>query len=161
MKSSPIARPLLNGFLISLFALALAAEANASYALEDWNMETRNSLPLTMKIWLGAMMAANLSSLFFIKNHVAARWVLGAQIVGHAWIAVLEASATYTVQGGQVSLGHIIVWAPAIYALYRYRSEIRLPSAYGFWACAMFFFYGVSLVFDFRDAFIWIGSQLA
>ena len=147
--------------LALLFALVLInPEASASYALEDWNMEVRRALPLHMKLWLGAMMIANLSSLFFVKNHVAARWVLGALIVSHIWIAVLEATGLYTVQGGQVAIGHIIVWAPAIYALYRYRQEIKLPSAYGIWACAMLFFYGVSLIFDFRDAFIWLSVQL-
>lgn len=147
--------------LALLLALAvIAPEASATYALEDWNMEARRALPLHMKLWLGAMMIANLSSLFFFKNHVAARWVLGALIVSHVWIAVLEATGLYTVQGGQVAIGHIVVWAPAIYALYRYREEIKLPSAYGVWACAMLFFYGVSLIFDFRDAFIWLSVQL-
>ncbi|MEP1144213.1 MAG: hypothetical protein ABJH52_10885 [Henriciella sp.] len=138
-----------------------APEASASYALEEWNMDTRNSLPAHMKIWLLCMLIANIASIAFVKNHIAARWVLGAFIVGHLWIGVFEATGIYAVQGGLVSLGHIVVWAPAIYALIKHRSEIVLPSAYGIWACIMFFFYGVSLVFDVRDAAIWGYAQLS
>ncbi|MEM6411103.1 MAG: hypothetical protein AAF683_06175 [Pseudomonadota bacterium] len=144
---------------VGFFLLLFAPEASATYALQDWNMEARRNMPLPMKVWLGGMMIANLASLFFIKNHIAARWVAGAFVVSHAWVAVLEGTGIYAVQGGQVSLGHIIFWAPAIYALYRYRDEIRLPSAYGIWACVMIFFYSVSLVFDIRDAAIWITAQ--
>ena len=78
-------------------------------------MEARRALPSHMKLWLGAMMIANISSLVFVKNHVAARWVLGALIVSHTWIAVLEATGLYTIQGGLVAIGHIVVWAPHIY----------------------------------------------
>ncbi|MEM6652106.1 MAG: hypothetical protein AAF582_05860 [Pseudomonadota bacterium] len=141
-------------------ALTLTPEASASYALEDWNMEARRNLPLTMKLWLGVMLITNLAAVIFVRKHVAARWVLGAWLFSHAWIALLEGTGVYTVQGGLVSLGHIIVWAPAIYALYRYRSQIELPSAYGIWASLMLFFYGVSLIFDVRDAFIWLSANL-
>ena len=71
---------------------------------------------------------------------------------------MLEITGIYTVKGGLVSLGHIVSWSPAIYALYRYRSEIRLPSANGIWACVLSFFFAVSLIFDFRDAAIWLMS---
>ena len=140
--------------------MALTPEASASYALEEWNMEARRSLPLTMKLWLAAMLITNLAAVFFVRKHVAARWVLGAWLFSHAWIAILEGTGAYAVQGGLVSLGHIIVWAPALYALYRYRSEMKLPSVYGVWASLMLFFYGVSLIFDVRDAFIWLSANL-
>ncbi|MEO1027956.1 MAG: hypothetical protein AAFX02_02750 [Pseudomonadota bacterium] len=138
--------------------VASIPEANASYALEVWNMETRRNVPLLMKLWLGAMMIANLSSIFFIKRHIAARWVFGALILSHSWIAILEITGLYAVKGGQVSLGHILFWSPAIYMLIKFRSEMKFPSAYAIWASIMLFFYGVSLVFDIRDAAIWISS---
>lgn len=150
--------------LICLLAVFMssgqAPEAHASYALEVWNMETRNSLPPWMKVWLVCMLIANLASIAFVKNHIAARWVLGAFVLSHLWIGVFEATGIYAVQGGLVSLGHIVFWAPAIYALFKYRAEIRPPSAYGIWACIILFFYAVSLIFDFRDAAIWINAQL-
>ena len=145
-----------------LFTLIFfASDALASYALQDWNMDTRQSLPLGMKLWLGAMMLSNISSLFFVKNHIAARWVFGMLVASHTWVFGVEYTGLFPIQGGLVSLGHIVFWAPAIYAFYRYRSEIILPSAFGIWACIQLFFYTTSLVFDFRDAFIWISAQLA
>ncbi|MEM7098860.1 MAG: hypothetical protein AAF541_11420 [Pseudomonadota bacterium] len=160
MTSTLFQRLYLPGIAVAVFLLLLPSEASASYALEEWNMDTRQNLPLVLKIWLGAMLVANLSSVFFVKNHIAARWVLSAWLVSHAWIAFLEGTGAYTVQGGLVSLGHIIVWSPAIYALYRYRADFSWPSPYGGWVCAMLVFYGVSLIFDFRDAAIWISAQL-
>lgn len=160
MRPFDITRLVLFSLLLLGIILIYTPDAHASYALEDWNMEARKALPLQMKLWLGAMMIANLSSLFFLKNHAPARWVFAAFFLSHLWIGFLEFTGLYTVKGGQVAIGHIVFWAPAIYALYRHRSGINLPSAYGFWACAMLFFYGVSLFFDVRDAFIWLSATL-
>lgn len=159
MFGSYLSRFFVSALVLVACALTLTPEASASYALEDWNMEARRNLPLTMKLWLAAMLITNLAAVFFVRKHVAARWVLGAWLFSHAWIAILEGTGAYTVQGGLVSLGHIVVWAPAIYALYRHRGEIKLPSAYGIWASLMLFFYGVSLIFDVRDAFIWLSAN--
>ncbi|MEL6728889.1 MAG: hypothetical protein AAFP81_07205 [Pseudomonadota bacterium] len=160
MIGSYPSRFLAAALLLLICSITFVPEATASYALEDWNMEARRNMPLVMKIWLGAMLLTNLAAVFFVRKHVAARWVLGAWLFSHAWIAIVEGTGVYTVQGGLVSLGHIIVWAPAIYALYRYRAEIKLPSVYGIWASLMLFFYGVSLIFDVRDAFIWLSANL-
>ena len=142
--------------------VGLVSEAAASHALEAWNMETRLSLPLYLKIWLlGVLLPAHLASVFFLRDHIAARWVLGGFFCSHLWLTIVEVTGAFTVQGGLVSLGHIIFWSPAIYALYRYRSEIRLPSVYGIWACTMLFVYAVSMAFDVRDAAIWIGAQVS
>ena len=160
----------MNGALFvrgGLAALALVAIAimiitapTAPYALQDWNMEPRPSLPTHMKVWLGFMLLANLSSIAFVRRHVAARFVLGGWVVGHLWIGAIEGFGLFTPTGGFVSLGHLVFWAPAIWALYHYRHEIKLPSAYSIWACLMSFVYAVSLVFDIRDSAIWIAAQL-
>ena len=146
--------------VLGVMAMSVS-EAGASYALEAWNMETRLSLPIWLGVWLlGVLLPANLASVFFVRNHVAARWVLGGFFCSHLWLTIVEVTGAFVVQGGLVSLGHIIFWSPAIYALYRYRSEIKLPSAYGIWACVMIFVYGVSMIFDVRDAAIWINARL-
>ncbi|MGD1933600.1 MAG: hypothetical protein ACFB0Z_03675, partial [Candidatus Phaeomarinobacter sp.] len=89
------------------------------------------------------------------------RWVWGGLLLSHLWLTMCEVPGAFTFLGGLVSLGHIVFWSPAIYALYLYRSEIRLPSAYGIWACMMSLVFGVSMVFDVRDAAIWISAQIA
>jgi len=136
-----------------------ASPAEASFALQEWNMETRLGAPLALKIWLGSMLVANLASVFFLRRHVPARWVLGAFVVSHLWITYAEATGAFVVYGGMVSLGHIIFWTPAILSLLRHRDQIVLPSRYGIWACIMLGFYGISLIFDVRDAGYWIGSH--
>jgi hypothetical protein len=148
--------------LVVLAATAiLVSEAAAFYALEAWNMDTRRSLPIGLQIWLlGVLLPTFLASVFFVKEHMAARWVLAGFVCSHLWLTVVEVTDAFPVQGGLVSLGHIVFWSPAIYALYRYRSEIKLPSAYGIWACMMSFVFAVSMIFDIRDAAIWIGAQI-
>lgn len=158
---SSCGRGVLGALVCCGLIVILAPEAGASYALQDWNMEARRNAPLLMKAWLGAMLLANLASVFFVRRHVPARWVLGAFVVSHVWIGLIEATGIFTVQGGLVSLGHIVVWAPAIYALLGSGTQIRERSPFGLWAGCMLFFYGVSLVFDVRDAFIWVGAQIA
>ena len=145
---------------VAALAIMITTAPTAPYALSDWNMTTRESLPLAMKIWLGSMLLTMIASLVFVRRYIAARWVLAAFVVGHTWIALAEGFSLFAVKGGMVSLGHIIVWAPAIYALIANRDQIKLPSAYGLWACAMLFFYSVSLIFDIRDAAIWIAAAL-
>ena len=149
-------------FGVAAFAAGflMAQDVMASYALEAWDMDARRNAPLYLKIWLGTKVVTNLCAVFFLAQHRAARWVLGALLVGHLWIGIVEATGAFVVQGGMVSLGHIVIWAPAIIALLRHNAEIRIPSAYGVWACAMLFFYGVSLIFDVRDATIWIGARV-
>ena len=150
------ARVIIALFALAALAIMITTARGAPYALEDWNMATRESLPLGMKIWLGSMLLTMVSSVFFMRRHIAARWVLAAFVIGHAWIGVAEGFGMFAVKGGMVSLGHIVIWAPAIYALIANRDQITLPSPYGVWACAMLFFYSVSLIFDIRDAAIWI-----
>ena len=162
MLRSILARVTVLNLIVLVFTATLVSEASASYALEEWNMETRLSLPRYLQVWLlGALLPTHLASVFFVRNHMAARWVLGGFFLSHLWLTIVEVTGAFTVHGGLVSLGHIIFWSPAIYALYRYRPEIKFPSAYGFWACVMLFIYGVSMIFDFRDAVIWINARLA
>lgn len=128
---------------------------HSSMALDDWNMEARNALPLYIKVWLVSMLVAHVSSVFFIRNHIPARWVLGGFILSHAWVAYAEYSDAIDLKAGLVSFGHIVFWLPAIISFYRNRADIKLPLAYGIWACIMFFYYAISLTIDVREATIY------
>lgn len=133
---------------------AATTDVHASMALDDWNMATRNALPTYIKIWLGSMLIAHFSSIFFVRNHTPARWVLGGFVLSHAWVAYAEYSGVINLKAGMVSLGHILFWIPALLSFYRNRTDIKLPSAYGIWACVMFFFYTISLTIDVRETAI-------
>ena len=45
------------GFALAALAIMITTARGAPYALEDWNMATRKSLPLGMKIWSAASAA--------------------------------------------------------------------------------------------------------
>jgi len=128
----------------------------ASLALEKWDMQTRLELPIYLKVWLASMLITHLLSILFIKQHVAARWVLGCFIASHAVVFGIEYSASNLLYGGMVSLSHVIFWIPALAALYRYRHEAKASSGYQIWVGAILFFYSISLIFDLRDASIWV-----
>ena len=147
--------PLLLCILLALFVLLFVPEAQALSALDAWNAEARDNLPTPVKVWLGLMMLTNLASVAFLKNHLASRWVFAGFVLSHALVMYLWAQET-TVLAGQVSLFHILFWTPGAIFLLRRRSEIRLPSAYGIWATASLFFYFGSMLFDVRDAILFL-----
>ncbi|GAB5489745.1 MAG: hypothetical protein Pars2KO_33150 [Parasphingorhabdus sp.] len=134
---------------------AATTNVHSSMALDDWNMDARNALPTYIKIWLASMLVAHLSSVFFVRKHRPARWVLGGFLLSHLWVAYAEYSDAIDLKAGLVSFGHIVFWLPAIISFYRNRADIKLSSAYGIWACIMFFYYAVSLTIDVREATIY------
>lgn len=134
---------------------AATTNLHSSMALDDWNMEARNALPLYIKVWLASMLVAHVSSIFFVRRYAPARWVMAGFILSHAWVAYAEYSDAIELKAGLVSFGHIVFWLPAIISFYRNRADIKLPSAYGIWACIMFFYYAISLTIDVREATIY------
>ena len=60
------------------------------------------------------------------------------------------------VLAGQVSLTHIIFWTPGAIMLWRDRKNFRWPTAYSVWMGFVAVFYTVSMVFDVRDASIYL-----
>ena len=134
---------------------AATTNVHSSMALDDWNMDARNALPTYIKNWLASMLVAHLSSVVFVRKHRPARWVLGGFLLSHLWVAYAEYSDAIALKAGLVSFGHIVFWLPAIISFYRNRADIKLSSAYGIWACIMFFYYAVSLTIDVREATIY------
>ncbi|MGD1934956.1 MAG: hypothetical protein ACFB0Z_10725 [Candidatus Phaeomarinobacter sp.] len=118
MIKSKLARVSLLHLVILAVTVIPVSEAAASYALEAWNMDTRRGLPIGLQVWLlGVLLPTFLASVFFVKEHVAARWVLGGFFCSHLWLTIVEVTGAFTVQGGLVSLGRIVFWSTAIYAM--------------------------------------------
>lgn len=141
-------------------AMLNTPEAYALSATDEWNAAARAALPVHIKLWLGAMMLTNLAAIGFLKNRVASRWVFGGFVVSHGLVMVMWAMGE-TVLAGQVSLFHIIFWTPGAIMLLQRRSEIQYPSAYAIWATLSLIFYFGSMVFDVRDATLFIQHALA
>ena len=102
-------------------------------------------------------MLNNLAAIAFLKNHVPARWWFAGFVISHG-IVVVMGMPNMTVYAGQVSLFHILFWTPGAIALFLYRPKIRWPSAFAVWAILAAIFYSVSMIFDLRDAAIWLFS---
>ncbi|MCG3269530.1 hypothetical protein [Yoonia sp. I 8.24] len=132
--------------LAACFVL-IPAVASALPALEEWNNVARLALPTYVKIWLGMMLLTNIAALAFVKKHVAARWVFVGFAISHA-IGMFFWSKNIPVLAGQISLLHVVFWAPGAIMLLRRRAEIKIPTAYGIWACLSLFFYVGSMLVD-------------
>lgn len=126
--------------------------AAAPGPLDEWNTAARDNLPLYVKIWLGLMMANNLAAIFFLKNHVAARWVFAGFVVSHLIVVVGYWGTSTPIYAGQVSLFHIIFWTPGLVMIWRYRDEITWISPYAIWAMLVCLFYFGSMTVDIMDA---------
>jgi len=152
MRHGPTTRAAL---LIALAVLLISPAAYAVTALEEWNAAARDALATPVKVWLGLMMLTNIAAIGFLKNHVVARWVFAGFVISHGLVIAMSAQGM-SVLAGQVSLFHIIFWTPGMIMLLRRRNEIQYPKAYGIWATFSLIFYFGSMIFDVRDAFIYI-----
>jgi len=150
---SPILYP--RALIIVAMLAVLIEPAFALSALEEWNEESRNALATPVKVWLGLMMLTNIAAVGFLKNHKAARWVFAGFVISHGIVMVMWGQGM-SVLAGQVSLFHVLLWTPGMIALLRYRNEIKLPSAYGIWACLSLTFYFGSMFIDIKDAFLYL-----
>ncbi|MEP3421460.1 MAG: hypothetical protein ABJN35_06985 [Erythrobacter sp.] len=129
--------------------------------LDEWNTAARDNLPLYVKIWLGLMMANNIAAIFFLKNHVAARWVFAGFVVSHLLVAVGFWGTGTPVFAGQVSLFHVIFWTPGMIALWRHRDDIKWPSAFAVWATLVCVFYFASMMIDVPDAITYLAHAIS
>lgn len=146
-------------FAFSAIAILSAPPALALSALEPWDAAARDALATPVKVWLGLMMLTNLSTIAFLKNHIAARFVFAGFLVSHGIVMVLWNQGA-EVLAGQVSLFHVICWTPGAIALLLRRREIRYPSAYGIWATLSLIFFFGSMLIDVRDATIFLGHVM-
>lgn len=146
--------------LIAVSALYAVPDANALSATDPWDNAARMALPVHIKVWLGFMMLTNIAAIGFVKNHVAARWMFMGFVFSHG-LVILMAATGQVVLAGQVSLFHIIFWTPGAIMVLRRRDEIQYPSAYAIWATLSLFFYFGSMIFDVRDAIVFVQHALA
>lgn len=121
------------------------------YYLRLWNNAARLSLPLPLKLWLGLLVATVLSSICFLGNSNAARWVLAGFVVSHLLVFVLSVLPKVTLRVGMVSLTHLACWMPG-YLLAIAQFPFHLPTtAYEVWTIAIVAVLSISFWFDLRD----------
>ena len=110
--------------------------------------------------WIIWLVVVGTSSTLFIWKHVGARWVLGAYAANHA-VAIGTGSflGAQLLTNGLVSLTHVVFWTPAVIVLIRQLPSISRGSIYGVWHWVALATMVVSLLFDYRDSFIYLFSE--
>ena len=148
--------PRILAIILVVVLLDLAFNDRGTIALGDWNMAVRKALPLPYKLWLGGLMMVHLSSLLFVRRHVAARWVFGGFALSHALIAYVEATGRFAMVSGMISLEHVLTYIPGLIAIYVTRTEVKWPGAYAVWVGAVVVLYTGLLWFDLPDSLVWV-----
>lgn len=146
--------------LMLLTFLSISPDIYALSALDEWNDAAREALPLHVKIWLGLMMLNNISAMFFLKNHVPARWVFAGFVVSHGIVMAMWSQAI-PVLAGQVSLFHIIFWTPGAFFVLRSMRDVKWGTPYSIWGTLVLVFYTGSMIVDFREAGIYLYSLIS
>ncbi len=107
--------------------------------------------PLGLVMWVRWLGLVNLMiALFFIRNHVPARWVLAAMLF------IMATNIPMSMSLGLVKvlgIPHIIAWLPlVIYLANLFRiGAVELKSKLGIWLAAVIATDITSIVFDVRD----------
>ena len=135
------------GFSLDNTAIAQAYESGHG-ALQVWDAEARNNVPLWIRVWLRIMQLAFVTGVLFVWRHVEARWAVGG-FLGVFIIAVLSQLLTDLVAlSGFIALLHVIFWSPALYLLLTRRPFAKERSAYAVWSALITFIILFSFVFD-------------
>lgn len=122
-----------------------------------WTEEARASLPQWVQTWIIFMLVALLSGLIFAKDHVAARWVVGAVVVSHLASAFfLFVLGPETLKVGIIAINHVVFWTPAAIFLALRGAPKTKAILYSCWRYVALLVLIFSLIFDFRDAAIFI-----
>lgn len=149
--------------LALVFALGLAgtalADATVPHSLETWDNAARTSMPIWLTAWLGFLLLSFLASLFFVRHHPAARVVAIGFAVSHVLVIGIEASEVTRLTKGLVSLTHTIGWTPALFVMLRELGRTETMTRYGWWCRQILFVLVVALVFDYRDAAMYLYYQ--
>ena len=101
--------------------------------------------PLPVKIWLFWMFAINISSLFFLKHHLA-RWVAGVMLGN---MIAMNLLLCFYGPGEHIAIPHVVFWTPMLIYLFLARDKWLQMSALGIWVSLLFMTDLVSLVMDY------------
>lgn len=131
-------------------------------ALEIFDSEGMSLAPTWVKYWIGFMALSFISGIFFVKNHVIARWVVGGFFFGFV-LTSLAPLLNIVVLSGFIALIHIVCWSPGLFKLLKARpflSGDQNRSAFSIWTGIITLVILFSFVFDIRDAAIYLKHLL-
>jgi hypothetical protein len=133
-----------------------SSPASTPNALLVWNNRARISLPLLLALWLALLVCVCLSSVFFVTESIAARWVLGGFVVSHLVVFLLPTITDFTMRRGFVSLMHVICWSPGLVVSLIDTQGRQANLIYEVWSYALITVISISFIFDLRDALTYL-----
>ncbi|MBL4672333.1 MAG: hypothetical protein JKX81_08720 [Arenicella sp.] len=129
-------------------------------AMQIFDKQGFDNSPQWVQFWLACMMVSFLAGLFFVKNHVIARWVIGGFFAGMTFGAIASSVFGVPNYSGFIALIHLIFWTPALYQLLAKRPFLGQRSAFTIWSGVITAVICFSFIFDIRDAFIYLTHGL-
>ena len=143
------------GILFTTPAVAQTFEPGHK-ALQLWNAEAMERVPLAVEMWLYFMMAVLVTGLLFVWRHRGARWVVLGTVGIVLSFGFLVPALGMTPFTGLAALTHLIFWSPGLYLLLKERPFLSGVSPYAIWSGLAAFMIIVSFFFDIRDAAIYL-----
>lgn len=125
-------------------------------ALQVWNNQARLSLSPPLAAWLALLVAVCLSSVFFVGEYTAARWVLGGFIASHLIVFLLPTVTDFVMRKGFVSLMHVICWTPGLAMIIGDVLQGPGGTSYAWWSYALIVVVAISFIFDVRDSYTYL-----
>ncbi len=152
--------PSLAALLFSSFGFGQEFE-HGKQALQLFDSEGFYNSPLWVQIWVGFMVTWFMGGLFFVKNHLIARWVVGGMVAGMICSSIIANIFGIPNYSGYIALIHLIFWTPGLIKLLTQRPFVAKPTAFSIWSGVMTFVICFSFIFDIRDAVIFLQHSFA
>jgi len=139
--------------LLSAFSVAAAPLTPQTV----WTPEARAAAPQWVQLWILFMFAVTGVGLLLVWKHRMAWWMVGAFIASHIASGLeilLLGPERLTV--GLIALNHCVFWTPAAVVFYRRTRGTGAATLFGGWRWVALATTAFSLVFDFRDAALFL-----
>ena len=155
-----VAPTLRTGWLLAaaiLLAMTASVGATTSPTPFDPLGESMPEFSTAVSWWIVWLVVIGLTSTPFALKHTGARWVLGAYVANHSvamgtgWLLGADA-----LTNGLVSVTHVVFWTPAVVVLIMGLRTINRASLYGGWHMAALATMAISLLFDYRDSYVYL-----
>ena len=124
-----------------------------------WNNQARLSLSKGLYAWLALLVCTCLASVFFVRDHIPARFVLGGFIVSHLIVFTLPAITRKPLRIGMVGWLHIICWGPGWFlVLVESTGSTAAPQQdyYFLWGNTWWVLCWFSFCFDLHNGWAWL-----